>query len=114
MSARQSALLSKSGAVGLFVGISGPPYKSGTTSPQLSNATATAGGGTPPYSYAWTKVSGDASVAISSGAALATVTLTSGGMLTGDYKTGTFRCTVTDAVLATTSSDCFAEFERTP
>lgn len=58
-----------------------------------STATATPTGGTAPYTYAWTKVSGDTMTATSPTSASTAFRL---GVGPGDVKTATYRCTVTD------------------
>lgn len=58
-----------------------------------STATATPTGGTAPYTYAWTKVSGDTMTATNPTSASTAFRL---GVGPGDVKTATYRCTVTD------------------
>lgn len=58
-----------------------------------STATATPTGGTAPYTYAWTKVSGD-TMTVTNSTSASTAFRTSVGP--GDVKTATYRCTVTD------------------
>ena len=69
-----------------------------TTSATVGTAysqTATASGGTAPYTYAWTKVSGD-SITIDSASA-ATTTFRATSVAAGEMRTATFRCTATDS-----------------
>lgn len=91
-------------AVDLAVSVS-PASRStvGSTSSLTSDAvTATAAGGTAPYTYAWTKLSGG-SVTITSPTA-ATTTFSATGMLTGESRTAYFNCTVTDTATDTVTS----------
>jgi hypothetical protein len=64
--------------------------------------TVTAAGGTAPYTYAWTKVSGDTLTVNSPTAAATTFTGTPG---VGNTLQAVYRCTVTDNVAATATVD---------
>lgn len=68
------------------------------------STTVTASGGTGPYTYAWTWLSGGTGITIDA-STLATTTFSGSNNLDGTTKTGTARCTVTDSLLATTTSD---------
>lgn len=75
----------------------------GSTASLTSDAvTATAAGGTAPYSYAWTKLSGGAVTANSPAAA--TTTFTAASMGIGESRTAYFLCTVTDAATDTVTT----------
>jgi hypothetical protein len=81
-----------------FAGGSEPVAGTVTT----NSVTVTPSGGTSPYTYAWTKVSGDTFTVTSPTAAATTfsVTLGSGGLASAIY-----RCTVTDDASATYTVD---------
>lgn len=78
---------------------------SGTGTVVSSSVTVTASGGTPSYSYAWTKVSGDDISVVS--ASSDTTTFQATGVTSGEIRTAVFRCTVTDSAgsPATTTVD---------
>lgn len=67
-----------------------------------SAAVAVASGGTSPYTYAWTKVSGDTFTVTSPTAASTTF---STSLTNGQTKSGVYRCTATDAASATAYDD---------
>jgi hypothetical protein len=67
------------------------PYSTITT----GNVSASAAGGTSPYSYAWTKVSGGGISANSPASSLTSFTATL--VAVGENRTATWRCTATDA-----------------
>jgi hypothetical protein len=96
--------LGKSASAGLAVFISGTPsgFRTGAGSVTTAAATATATGGTPGYSYAWTHVSGDTFTVNSESSASTTFTTT---LSAGTFKEGVYRCTATDSVSASASSD---------
>jgi hypothetical protein len=72
--------------------------KSGPNGELISNTgTATPTGGKPPYSYAWTRVSGDVFTINSPGINNTTFTGNGADVVKG----GTYRCTVTDDNLDT-------------
>lgn len=58
-------------------------------------ATVSVTGGTAPFTYAWTKVSGGAITVTSASAA--STTFSAASLTSGETRTGTFKCTVTDA-----------------
>jgi len=60
-----------------------------------SAASITAVGGTPTYSYAWTKLSGDTITATSPSAS--STTFSGATMVSGETRNAIFRCTVTDS-----------------
>lgn len=74
----------------------------GTGTATTNAATATPTGGTPPYSYAWQRLSSDGPVnptAVSPTSATSTFRQTSIGI--GESFSGTFRCQVTDSTPGT-------------
>lgn len=71
-----------------------------------NSTTVTPSGGTAPYTYSWAHIAGDSAVSVSNPTA-ATVTF-SANVFKNQEKEATFRCTVTDAVLATTTVDVVA------
>lgn len=82
--------------------------RSGGGSLTSSAATGTAAGGAGGYSYAWTHVSGSNYTINSPSSASTTFTTT----LTGSqFKSGVYRCTVTDSLSATASADITIEME---
>lgn len=99
-----SDFLGKSAGSSLAVFISGTPegYRSGTGSVTTPAAAATATGGTPGYSYAWTRISGDVFTINSPASPSTTFTATVTG---GSFKQGVYRCTATDGVAATAFAD---------
>ena len=104
------ALNATVGALG--VGISpGSIYQNGTTATITTPSVLAMGvGGTAPYTYAWTKVSG---AAINIGSAATAVTnFNAATMVSPSDRIATFRVTVTDATLATSTSDIIVECER--
>jgi hypothetical protein len=68
-------------------------------------------GGTAPYTYAWTWQSGGTGITINTATAVAT-TLTASVMALAQVRTGTLRCTVTDASLATDTVDVAISITR--
>jgi hypothetical protein len=75
-----------------------------TASITTASVTVTATGGTSPYSYAWTRISGSTDIAADSASA-ATTTFTGSSLVSGTSYSATFRCTVTDNVAATATAD---------
>lgn len=76
-----------------------PLFATVTSESVVVNAT----GGTGPYTYAWTRVSGDSAISATSPAA-ATTTFTATVPRDGE-RTGVWRCTVTDSLAATAFVD---------
>lgn len=70
----------------------------GAGSVTSATVTVTASGGTSPYTYAWTKISGDAITATLSTSA---TTAFSGTVALGETLTAQFECEITDSVAAT-------------
>lgn len=68
-----------------------------------NSVTVTASGGTAPYTYAWTRVSGDI---VTINAAAAATTTFSGDPGVGGSLSGIYKCTVTDAVAAVSVVSC--------
>ena len=68
--------------------------------------TATASGGTGPYTYAWTYVSGS-SFTITAPSTAATAFSTT--LTASQYKNGTYRCTATDSLGATAAANAAGE-----
>lgn len=66
-----------------------------------NSVTVTPTGGTGPYTYAWTKDSGD--VFTLSGASSASTTFSIASLPAGDTRSAVYRCTVTDSLAATCS-----------
>lgn len=71
------------------------------------DVTITPSGGVAPFTYAWVKLSGNGSVNNPSGSTTSFFDNLANGAIT----TGTFRCTVTDALGSTTTVDEAATFE---
>lgn len=86
--------------------ITSPPALGSTNNESCTSVTAqsiaTAENGTPPYSYEWSKISGDGS--ISSGELTNSMTAIA-IVCAGETKTGVYRCTVTDDNLDTATVD---------
>jgi hypothetical protein len=84
----------------------------GSTSTLTTNTTtATPTGGSSPYTYAWTKVSGDTLTVTASTSA--TTAFQATGLSVGDSRAATYRCTVTDSAAATATADVIITIERT-
>lgn len=85
-----------------FSGSVSPAIASGTRfgpgSVTTNTVTVTPDGGTGPYTYAWTYVSGD-TFTVNSPTSAATSFSTS--LTAGQEKSGVYRCTITDSLLAT-------------
>lgn len=79
---------------------SAPLFRTVTT----NSVTVTPTGGTGPYTYAWTRVSGDSAVNVSN-ATNPTVSFNANVPRDGE-RSATWRCTVTDSLLATAYVDC--------
>jgi len=111
MSGIQMALLGAAGNAPLSIIIS--PASTYTTrvgagSITSSTSTGSASGGAGGYSYAWTYVSGDSFTINSPSSAATTFTTTLGANI---FKSGTYRCTVTDSLSATASTTTLIELE---
>jgi hypothetical protein len=75
-------------------------YEAGDTGTITSNSTTvTPNGGTSPYTYSWSKVSGDTLTVTSPTAA--TTTFSTSGLGEGNFVAATYRCTVTDSTTPT-------------
>lgn len=85
----------------------------GVANINTSASTATASGGIGPFTYLWTKVSGD-NITINN-ATLATTTFRGSLMASPEVRNATFICTVTDTAtgLSAPSNNVFARVERT-
>lgn len=84
---------------------------SGSATATSESTTVTATGGTPGYTYAWTRVSGSTDISADSASA-ATTTFSVVSMADGATKSAIFRCTVTDSTAATYTIDVSVGFER--
>lgn len=82
------------GELDLSVSPLGISEVAGTSSGTTSPATVTATGGTTPYTYAWTKVSGSTEMGITSASSASTTF--SYSFRTQGLFSATFKCTVTD------------------
>jgi hypothetical protein len=76
-----------------------PSATASTVAVTTAAVTLTINGGTGPYSYAWTKLSGDAITAVSPTAA--STQFRGAAMNVDEVRTAAFRCTVTDSLGAT-------------
>ena len=86
-------------------------YAGGTTATiTTANVTAIAVSGTGPYTYAWTKVSGNAINVASAATAITTFNATT--MVSPSDRIAVYRCTVTDSLTASAFSDINVECER--
>lgn len=75
-------------------------YEAGDTGTITSNSTTvTPAGGSSPYTYAWTKVTGDTLTVTSPTSA--TTTFSTSGLAEGNFVAATYRCTVTDSTTPT-------------
>lgn len=111
MSGIQLALLGAGGGPPPTVSISPPSiydFRLGSGGITSSAATASASGGAGGYSYAWTYVSDDSYTINSPTSATTTFSTT---LIGGQTKSGTYRCTVTDAASATGYADIVVELE---
>ena len=85
---------------------------SGTGTPlTTASTTVTPTGGTSPYTYAWTRISGSTLITANSASA-ATTTFTGATLASGTTYSAVFRCTVTDNVAATKTVDVNVEVIR--
>jgi len=82
----------------LTVSVSPSSLQKTDTAASITTATATvtATGGTAPYTYAWTRISGSTLISANSPAAAAS-TFTGSTLVSGTTYDATFRCTVTDS-----------------
>ncbi len=76
-----------------------------------ASTTVTATGGTAPYTYSWTRISGSSSISANS-ASSATTTFTGSSLASGTTYDAVFRCTVTDNVAATKTVDVSVSITR--
>lgn len=76
--------------------------RSGAGSITTNSVTVTPEGGTGPYAYAWTYVSGDTFTVSSASSATTTFSAT---LAAGETRHGVYRCTITDSLSATASVD---------
>lgn len=85
---------------------------SGTGTPlTTASTTVTPTGGTSPYTYAWTRISGSTSITANTASAAST-TFTGASLASGTTYSAVFRCTVTDNVAATKTVDVNVEVIR--
>jgi len=75
------------------------------------STTVTATGGTAPYTYSWSRISGSTSISANS-ASSATTTFTGSSLASGTTYDAVFRCTVTDNVAATKTVDVSVSITR--
>lgn len=86
--------------------------KEGNTASQTtSSVTATVTGGLAPFTYSWTRTSGDTEVSATAPSA-ATTAFTDTTLVAGEIDTATFTCTVTDALGRTASDSINVTIER--
>lgn len=74
---------------------------------------ATPAGGSTPYTYAWTWLSGGTGISINTATAQSTTFSASGLSASGETRTGTARCTVTDHLGQTGSANVTVSITRT-
>lgn len=84
---------------------------SGSSSATSESVTVTATGGTPGYTYAWTRVSGSSDISADSASA-ATTTFSVTSLADGGTKSALMRCTITDSAAATYTLDVAVQFSR--
>lgn len=89
-------------AIAAFVSGTPSATRFGAGSVTTGSATCTATGGTPGYTYAWTRVSGDVFTINSPTAATTTFTRSLGAE---EAREGVYRCTATDSLSATDFGD---------
>lgn len=99
-----SATADRATCTGVVFDASSPPLFAAVTS---DSVTVTPAGGTGPYTYAWTRLSGASS--ISPTAPTAATTTFSANVPRDTTVTATFRCTVTDSLAATATVDVNVE-----
>lgn len=83
----------------------------GVSTGDTDSVTVTPSGGTPGYTYAWTRVSGSTAITANSATA-ATTTFDCSSISDGQTLEAVMRCTVTDNVAATKTVDVVVTFER--
>lgn len=111
-----AGVLGKAASVDVVLGASVAPGSAsssgGATSQTTNTVTVTPSGGTSPYTYAWTWLSGGTGITIGSATA-ATTSFSATGLTSGETRSGVARCTVTDAVSATYTVDVSVNITRT-
>lgn len=86
-------------------------YSFGVGTATTVSTTATPTGGTGPYTYAWTLIAHDGPVDPTAGTpTAATTTFTQTSIPSNFFYSATFRCTVTDSLMATATTECVAYF----
>lgn len=76
-----------------------------------SSTTVTPSGGTGPYTYSWSRISGDS--AVSADSPTAATTTFSANVPREGFRTAVYRCTITDSLAATTFVDATVLLEYT-
>jgi hypothetical protein len=92
-------------ALGYVFNPTNPPTEFVATFPET---VATASGGTGPYTYAWTRISGSTQITADAPSA---ATTTFSGTIGAELVTATFRVTATDAAMATATADVSVSLE---
>jgi hypothetical protein len=94
-------IIQHSGHVGSFTAIASPSSVSGVDAAGTvtsNNTIVTPSGGTAPYTYLWSYVSGNTSIVATAGTSATTAF--SAILFGGDSTTGSWKCKVTDATAA--------------
>ena len=97
--------LSASANVGSVTGSGSTGVPGANISVTTGSVTVTPSGGSAPYTYAWTNVSGTTATVNSATSATTTFTRNAAGSNGGTNYTGVYRCTVTDSAARTASVD---------